>query len=373
MEFQIFIKPVGSACNLRCDYCYYSDGFKNVTPAAVKVMKRELVERYIIQHLEAERGDVAMFSWHGGEPLLAGIDFFRDVLEIQARYNRQGRQVINGIQTNGTLLNREWGHFLAENNFIAGLSIDGPGWMHDHYRISRDGKPTYARVMEGWDILRSYNVKHELLCVVNNINVDYPQDVYKFFRERGAAFLTFLPLVERNGNSGVSKKSVDPVKFGRFMVEIFDLWKKEDIGRIKIQLFEEALRPAFGQQHTLCIFREECGGVPVIEMNGDFYTCDHYVNSSNLVGNILNSTVSELLLSSVQSGFGRYKATSLPQYCRQCEVLDMCNGECPRNRFISTPGGEPGLNWLCPGYKIIFNHIRPFAEKVAGAWKSRSG
>jgi len=370
MEFQVFVKPVGSRCNLSCDYCYYHDrGERGLHPAG-QVMKADILGIYIKQHLDAWEGDNVMFSWHGGEPLLAGLDFYRKVIGLQKEYNREGKRIINGIQTNGMLLDNEWCSFLSENGFIVGLSIDGPAELHNMHRKSAAGIPSHNPVLKAWDLLKLYNISHELLCVVSNTNVAFPLDVYNFFRERAAEYITFLPLVEREGDNEVSPDSVDPLKFGQFLVSIFDAWKAEDIGRIKIQVFEEALRTAFGQEHTLCIFRKECGGVPLLEKNGNFYTCDHYADNENLVGNIRESSLATLLLSRKQTDFGRYKETSLPLYCRQCEVIDMCNGECPRNRFVNTPDGEPLHNYLCPGYMMLFNHIRPFADMVATAWKS---
>jgi len=371
MEFQVFVKPVGSRCNLSCDYCYYHGNDENHTHEKGYLMDRGLLERYIQQHLKAEKGDTIMFSWHGGEPLLAGIGFYADALRLQEKHNTEGKRIINGIQTNGILLDENWCRFLAANNFIVGLSIDGPPEFHDMHRVTRSGKPTSAQVNKAWDLLREHGIIYELLCVVGDSNVEYPLDIYNFFSQGNAEYITFLPLVEKAGFDGASRDSVDPVKFGKFMIAIFDIWKKEGIGKIKIQLFEEALRSSFGQDHTLCIFKRECGGVPLLEADGNFYTCDHYASSEYLVGNILKSPLSSLLDSKMQKDFGSLKAVSLPRYCLECEVLDICNGECPRNRFMSTPDGEPGLNFLCPGYRMLFNHIRPFAVKVAEAWKKR--
>jgi len=372
MDFQIFVKPVGARCNLACDYCYYHSKWNNHREGNGNLMNASVLESYILQHLMAESGDTVMFSWHGGEPLLAGISFYREVLKLQEKYNTDRRRIVNGIQTNGILVDDKWCKFLYTNNFIVGLSIDGPQHLHDLHRIYGNGKPTFGKVNSAWKLLRSYGIIHELLCVVNSSNVDYPLEVYNYFSEGGAEYVTFLPLVEREGSEGVSVNSVDPLKFGEFLVVIFDKWKSGGIGKIKIQIFEEALRSAFGQDHTLCIFKKECGGVPLVEMDGNFYTCDHYADPGNLVGNVMDTTLSSLLSSSKQVEFGRNKEVSLPLYCRNCEVLNMCNGECPRNRFINTPGGEPGLNYLCRAYRMFFNHVRPFAGAVSDAWKSRS-
>jgi uncharacterized protein len=364
-EFQIFIKPAGSRCNLSCDYCYYRCTDLDVDAT---VMPKPLLEKYIRQHIELSNSETITFSWHGGEPMLAGLDFYSEVVSLQNRYNRKGRSIINGIQTNGTLIDREWAAFFKEYGFVVGLSIDGPEEYHNSYRKGINGHQSFESVMNGWNLLKEFSVPHELLCVVSITNVDYPAKVYNFFREGGAEYLTFLPLVERVGKSEVTSRSVIPEKFGEFLIDVFEIWKGRDIGSIKIQIIEEALRAAFNQDHTLCVFKSECGGVPVLEMNGDIYTCDHYVNSDNLTGNILNSDLAKILRSDLQVTFGRYKSESLPQFCKKCEVLDMCNGECPRNRFIKTPDGESGLNYLCSGYRLFFNKVRPFANQIAGIW-----
>jgi uncharacterized protein len=366
-EFQIFAKPVGALCNLRCRYCYYLDK-KNLYPAEESlVMGDDILERYIIQHIEASTEETIFFSWHGGEPLMAGIDFFRKVVTLQKKYMPSGVEIVNGVQTNGTLIDNKWAWFFAENNFIVGISIDGPGDMHNKFRATSDGRSSLPQVLRGYEILRRYKIKSEILCVVNSYNVKFPLIIYNFFKELEAGYLTFLPLVERRPGtkSGVSRSSVPPMDFGRFLISVFDEWVERDIGEIKIQVFEEAARTAFNQEHTLCIFKPNCGGVPVVERNGDFYSCDHFVNRDNLIGNITEGSLAGFLDCERQRAFGRAKSLSLPRYCIECEVKAMCNGECPKNRFINTPEGEPGLNYLCSGYKIFFNHCRPFVEAIA--------
>ncbi len=372
-EFQVFVKPVGPACNIDCSYCYYLGKEKLYDPGTVFHMKDDVLERYIIQHIEASTEPAISFSWHGGEPLRAGLRFFRKVVELQQKYIPRGRTIVNGMQTNGTLVNDAWASFLAENKFFIGLSLDGPENLHNIHRLTRDGKPTFHQVMHGYDLLVMHGLDPEILCVVNSVNALYPLEVYGFFRQLGAPFLTFIPLVDRmqGGPSPVTPASVSPEDFGTFLCRIFDVWKEKDIGKVKIQIVEEALRTAFGQDHTLCIFKEECGGVPVVEHNGDFYSCDHFVSPEHHLGNIRTTALADLLDSDRQKAFGRAKRDTLPRYCRECEVLDMCHGECPKNRFILTPDGEPGLNYLCAGYRKFFNHIRPFAKAVAGVWKER--
>lgn len=368
-EFQVFAKPVGSLCNLNCSYCYYSNQSDSAKFARNSRMKDDLLEIYIRQHIEATTDDIIMFSWHGGEPTLAGIDFYRKVVLIQKKYLSPGKKIINGIQTNGTLLNDEWCNFLSEENFLVGISMDGPEELHNRYRISNSGNETFREVLNGYRLLQKYGITVEILCVVNSFNADFPIEVYSYFKLLGARFITFIPLVERKSYSltEVSDKSVSAESFGKFLVSIFNEWVENDIGKIKIQILEEALRTAFDNEHTLCIFKQNCGGVPVIENNGDFYTCDHFVNKENLVGNILEKPVSYYLDCEKQLAFGKVKSNALPEYCKKCEVLSMCNGECPKNRFIKTPDGETGLNYLCAGYKIFFKHCLPLIDAIQKA------
>lgn len=373
-EFQVFVKPVGARCNLRCRYCYYIDKEKIITGKKIQLMSDEILEKYIIQHFEASSGPEVFFSWHGGEPTLAGLDFYRKALTFQKKHKPFSYTVYNGIQTNGTLIDREWCEFLADNNFYVGVSIDGYGELHDRFRINKDGRPSFQEAIEGYKLLRKFNVRTEILCVVNSVNVEKPIEVYRFFKELGAQFITFLPLVIRDASKKekVSEMSVPSEKFGVFLCKIFDEWVSEDIGKIKIQIFEEAIRPAFNQEHTLCIFKKICGGVPVVELNGDFYSCDHYVDNEHYIGNISSSSIEQMLSSEKQLYFGLEKLRSLPQYCLECEVRDMCNGECPKNRFNNTPSGESGLNYLCHGYKIFFKHIMPFVQAVSAEWHRRN-
>jgi uncharacterized protein len=335
-------------------------------------MSDKVLEEYIMQHIDAAGGSEVFFSWHGGEPTLAGIDFYRHAVSLERRYAPPGCRIDNGIQTNATLIDDAWGRFLKEEGFYAGLSIDGPERFHNRNRLRAEGGGTFADVMRGVEIIRKHGVPHEVLCVVNSSNVNSPLEVYRFFRSIGAEYVTFLPLVERKSRSSseVTERSVSAAGFGRFLAEVFDEWISDDLGKIKVQVFEEALRTAFGQEHTLCIFKPVCGSVPVVEMNGDFYSCDHYVDDSHRIGNIMESSLAMLLDDPRQKAFGEAKKSALPRYCIDCEVLEMCNGECPRNRFITSPDGEPGLNYLCEGYKYFFNHCRPFVSEVARLWSA---
>jgi uncharacterized protein len=372
-EFQVFAKPVGSSCNLHCKYCYYLSKRDLYPDTGNLIMTDNILEKYIIQHIEASEEDIINFSWHGGEPLLAGIDFYRKVLKLQSVHKPSGKTILNGIQTNGTLIDEEWSRFIAGNGFLAGISIDGPSDYHNYFRRTGDDKETFEKVKRGYMLLKNYGVIPEILCVVNAKNVKHPLVIYDFFKKMGAKFITFLPLVIPDSNSatGVNCDSVPAEEFGHFLSEVFDAWVENDIGEIKIQIFEEAARTAFNQDHTLCIFKVNCGGVPVVEHNGDFYSCDHYVNKDYLLGNLNDHSLTWYLECERQKQFGRAKSVKLPEYCRRCEVLAMCNGECPKNRFILTPDGETGLNYLCKGYKYFFNHCRPFVEAIATVWKNQ--
>ena len=372
-EFQVFTKPVGSTCNLNCQYCYYL-GKKSMYPDTDHfLMTDDILEKYIMQHIQASTEDIISFSWHGGEPLLAGIDFYRKALRLQSAHKPAGKTILNGIQTNGTLINEEWCRFIVKEGFIIGISIDGPAEFHNTFRRTKDGDKTWQQVFMGYQLLKQHGIIPEILCVVNSENVKHPLVIYDFFKQMGAKHMTFLPLVEPDGGSqtGASSNSVPSEEFGFFLSDVFDRWVENDIGEIKIQIFEEACRTAFNQEHTLCIFKVNCGGVPVIEHNGDFYSCDHYVNKDYMIGNIIDDSLTGFLESQRQVEFGKAKSLTLPKYCVECEVRSMCNGECPKNRFILTPDGEAGLNYLCKGYKYFFNHCRPFVEAIADAWENQ--
>ena len=372
--FQVFVKPIGSACNLACRYCYYLEKGSLYPGGGSFRMPDDVLEEYISQHIDASPDPVIQFSWHGGEPTLLGLDYFRRIMELQRRHRPPGRRIANGIQTNGTLLDDDWCRFLAAEGFAVGLSLDGPREMHDRYRLTRDGEPTHERAMRGYRLLQRHRVPIDMLCVVNAHNVRYPLQVYRFFKMIDAQHITFLPMVEMqpDASGGVDPLSVPAEAWGAFLCTIFDEWRDHDIGRVRVQIFEEAARTAFDQEHSLCIFRPTCGDIPVVEHNGDFYSCDHYVDVEHRLGNIMETPLVELLESPVQRAFGRAKLEALPGYCKRCEVRAMCNGGCPKNRFLETPDGEQGLNYLCAGYRRFFNHCRPFVSEVAALWKRQS-
>jgi uncharacterized protein len=372
--FQVFVKPGGAACNLACRYCYYLGKGVSVPGGGPARLPDDLLEDYVAQHIAASPDEIIRFSWHGGEPTVLGVDYFRKIVEIQRRVCPAGRTIANGMQTNGTLLDEEWGRFLAAEGFSVGISLDGPRELHDRYRLTRDGTPSFDATMRGYEILRRHLVPTDILCVVSAANVAHPAEVYGFFREIGASYVTFLPLVEPRpaAQGGVSPDTVPAEAWGDFLCAVFDEWVSGDIGRIKIQIVEEAARTAFGQEHSLCIFRPVCGDIPVLERNGDFYSCDHFVDKAHWVGNIHETPLVELLESPAQRAFGLAKLENLPRVCRACEVLMMCNGECPKNRFAHAPDGEPGLNYLCAGYKKFFLRVRPFVAEVAAEWRRQN-
>jgi uncharacterized protein len=366
-EFQIFVKPVGATCNLDCHYCYYLQKELLYQGTESFHMPGDLLEEYIVQQIEISPEPVINFFWHGGEPTLLGLDYFRQIVELQRKHQRQDRRITNSIQTNGVLLNEEWCRFFAAESFAVGLSLDGPQALHDRYRVTKSQKPTHKQVMQGYRLLRQHKIPVDILCVVHAQNVQYPLQVYRFFKEIKAQYLSFIPLVELqpSAESRVSPRTMLAEAFGIFLCTIFDEWVRQDIGRILVQIFEEAARPAYGQDHSLCIFRTTCGDVPVLEHNGDLYSCDHFVTPEHRLGNIRETPLLALLESPVQRAFGQAKLDKLPRYCRECEVRTMCNGGCPKDRIIHTLEGEAGLNYLCVGYKRFFTHARPYVARLA--------
>jgi uncharacterized protein len=372
--FQVFVKPIGSICNLDCQYCYYLEKEHLYPETESFCMPDIILEEYIVQHIEASTEPVIRFSWHGGEPTVLGLDYFRKIVAFQRKHQPGNRRIANGIQTNGTLLDEEWCQFLAAEGFAVGLSLDGPQELHDRYRLTKGGKPTYEQTMRGYELLQQHQIYTDILCVVNAHNVRHPTRVYRFFKQINAPYVSFLPLVEPQpeAEGGVSSRTVPAEAFGVFLCTIFDEWINRDIGRIKIQVFEEAARTAFDQDHSLCIFRETCGDIPVIEHNGDFFSCDHFVDPGYCPGNIIETPLVELLESPKQRAFGQAKLDTLPRCCQACEVRAMCNGGCPKNRFLQTPDGEAGLNYLCAGYKRFFTLCQPFVAEVAAQWRRQN-
>ena len=367
-EFQIFAKPVGAICNLACRYCYYLDKARLYPDDRAPRMTDAVLEEYIVQHIAASSGPQVVFSWHGGEPTLLGVDFYRKAVDLQLKHKPAGWVVRNGMQTNGVSIDEAWGQFLAAERFHVGLSLDGPAELHDAYRVNKGGQPTHHLAMRGYELLRGRGVPLDVLCAVHSVNVTNPLAVYRFFRRIGARYVGFLPVVEPapETDSGVSEHTPSAADFGTFLCKIFDEWIARDVDRIGVQYFEEAARPAAGLDHSLCIFRQTCGQIPTVEHNGDFYSCDHYVDAAHRIGNIRETPLGEMLDSPAQRAFGDAKRDALPRYCRGCDVLAMCHGHCPKYRFIHAPDGEPGLNYLCAGLKRFFMHSRePLARLVA--------
>ena len=372
----VLVKPGGSRCNLDCTYCFYLEKEKLVRPG---VMSDQVLEALVQQRLAASPDPEVEFTWQGGEPTLLGLDFFARAVELQRRY-ADGRPVRNAIQTNGVLLDEAWGAFLAENQFLVGLSIDGPEAMHDAYRVDRGGRPSFARVMRGLEVLQRHRVEFNTLTVVHRANADHPEEVYDFLCQAGSRYMQFIPLVERfspqptseglersvgEGEGEVSERSVLPERWGHFLCGVFDRWLARDLGERFIQVVEVALQNYLGIPPSLCLFRENCGEAVALEHTGDLYSCDHYVFAEHHLGNILKRPLSLLLRLPQQKHFGRQKSETLPAYCRKCEVVGACRGECPKNRFLQTPDGEPGLNYLCAGYKRFFIHIQPALAQIS--------
>ena len=373
-DFQVLAKPIGSICNLDCHYCYYLEKEHLYPEGETFPMPKEILEEYIVQHIDASLESVIRFSWHGGEPTVLSLDYLREIVALQHKHKPPDRRIVNGIQTNGTLLDEGWCRFLAAENFAVGLSLDGPREMHDKFRVTKDGKPTHEQTMRGFKLLQKHGVYADILCVVNAHNVRFPLKVYRFFKQIDAQYISFLPMVEPqpDAKDGVSSISVSAEAWGAFLCTVFDEWIEQDIGRVKVQIFEEAARTSLNHEHSLCIFRPTCGDIPVVEHNGDFYSCDHFVDVEHRLGNIVETPLVELLESSAQRAFGEAKLETLPRYCQECGVRSMCNGECPKNRFLKTPDGELGLNYLCAGYKRFFTHCQPFVSEVAALWRQQN-
>lgn len=382
----VMSKPIGPICNLDCEYCYYLHKEELYPSGERWRMPAETLETYIRQYIDAQPADApeVTFAWQGGEPTLLGVEFFRRVVELQKKHARRGMRIVNSLQTNGVLLDVEWARFFRENDFLIGISIDGPGELHDRYRYDRKGEPSSAAVMRGLRLLRGEGVQFNVLTVVNRHNGDHGRRVYTYLRDNGAEHIQFIPIVEQRGvgrhaegpeadQSGeasldemVSSRSVRPEQFGRFLIEVFEEWSRRDVGRVFVQIFDQALSAWVGVEPSLCVFRKQCGRALAIEHNGDVFSCDHFVEPDYRLGNIHELPLIEMAGSDAQRRFGEEKETALPRYCRECEVRFACNGECPKNRFITTPDGEPGLNYLCAGYRKFFNHIDPVMKAMAG-------
>jgi uncharacterized protein len=383
--FHVMTKPIGPICNLDCKYCYYLEKEKLFPKNENFKMSDEVIEAYVRQYIEAQNAPEVNFAWQGGEPTLLGVNFFRKAVALQQKY-AGGKRIANALQTNGTLLTDEWCHFFVENHFLIGLSVDGPERLHDAYRVDKRQQPTFARVMKGLELLKQHKVDFNTLTVVNRLNSREPEEVYRFLKETGSGFLQFIPLVERLAGAAepddltyahppapgtapvaapVTKWSVQPAQYGEFLVAIFDEWVRNDVGKVFVQIFDVSLGNWAGLGSSLCLFTEECGSALALEHNGDVYSCDHYVYPEYRLGNLLNRSLGELANTETQRQFGANKKSTLPRYCQECEVRFACHGECPKHRFMRTPAGEPGLNYLCAAYKRFFKHIDPYMQTMA--------
>ncbi len=375
----VIAKPIGPICNLRCAYCFYLQK-ENLYPKGEPWrMSDETLEAYVRQYLEAQPEGVQEidFAFQGGEPTLMGLDFFRRVVELQRKHCPPGMQIHNSLQTNGVLIDDRWCEFLKEHDFLVGLSIDGPVNLHNKYRLDKQGRGTFDQVTRAMRRLFRHGVEFNALCCVNRTNGDHPVRVYRFFRDSGIEFIQFIPIVERLDASRaatpddadpeklVSDRSVRPAQFGRFLIGVFEEWVRSDVGRIFVRDFDQAVASWTGVGASLCIYARECGRATAIEHNGDLYPCDHFVDADRKLGNIHQTPIKELANSPAQEQFGRDKWEKLPGQCRECDVLFACHGACPKDRFLRTPEGEPGLNYLCEGYKMFFTHVAPCMEFMA--------
>ncbi|MGI6375135.1 MAG: anaerobic sulfatase maturase [Anaerolineae bacterium] len=362
--FQVFVKPAGARCNLDCRYCYYLRTAA-LYPQGEPQMPADLLEAYIAQQLAAAGGGTVMFAWHGGEPTLLGPDYYRRIVALQRQHRAPGQRVLNGIQTNGLLLDDAWCRFLRAEGFSVGLSIDGPAELHDRYRVTRGGQPTHAAVLRALRLLQRHRVPFDTLTVVHAGNVGAPQAVYRFLVDAGADYLQFLPLVARDAAGRLTPETPSAAAYGAFMCGVFDAWWPRDARRVGVQAIEEAARPLLGLEHALCHYRPTCGDFPVLEHNGDLYSCDHYVDADHRLGNLRAASLLALVESEAQRAFGQRKWDALPAYCRACPHLAQCHGGCPKDRFSATPDGEPGLNYLCAGLRAFFEHVTPTLAALA--------
>ena len=372
----VMLKPAGAHCNLACKYCYYLEKNKLYPTAQRHLMSDEMLEQFTREYIEAQTMNQVLFTWHGGEPLLRSIDFYRKALSLQQKY-AGGRRIDNVIQTNGTLLTDEWCEFFAQNHWLVGISIDGQQPDHDHYRLTAAGKPSWKKVMQGIKLLKKHGVEWNAMAVVNAYNVNHPMEFYRFFKENGCQFLQFTPIVERltrheDGRTlasladkdeiSLSEASVAPEQWGYFLCAIFDEWVRKDVGKIFVEIFDCTLANWMGISPGICAYSKECGHAGVMEHNGDVYSCDHFVFPEYKLGNIRDHSLIYMLYGEQQQEFSRLKHSSLPRQCKECDMEFVCHGECPKNRFMKDKYGDSGLNYLCPGYYHYYQHVAPYMD-----------
>lgn len=371
----VLAKPVGASCNLRCKYCYYLEKAHLYRNAPARVMSDELLERFVQEYIQAQTMSQVLFTWHGGEPLMRPLSFYRKAVALQEKY-AFGRQIDNTIQTNGTLLTNEWCEFFKEHNWLVGISIDGPQEFHDEYRRTASDKPSWQKVMRGIRLLRKHGVEWNAMAVVNDFNAGYPLEFYHFFKEMGAKYIQFAPVVERmaahsdgrhlatlvDQECPVADFSVSPAQWGDFLCAIFDEWVRHDVGQTYVEIFDCTLANWVGERPGICVYAKECGHAGVMEFNGDVYSCDHFVFPEYKLGNIRDRTLVEMLYGEQQRQFSCLKHASLPKQCKECEWEFACHGECPKNRFVNDRYGNTGLNYLCSGYRHFYEHVAPYMD-----------
>lgn len=372
----VMTKPAGSLCNLACDYCYYTEKSKLYRHTPKHIMSDELLEKFIREYINCQTTPDIYFTWHGGETMMRPLDFYKKVVQLQRKY-AGGRNIVNSIQTNGTLITEDWCRFLHDENWLVGVSIDGPQEFHDEYRKSKTGKPSFRQVMNGIKLLNKFQVEWNAMAVVNDFNADYPLDFYHFFKEIGCHYIQFTPIVERifkhpdgrilaspdeGAEAALADFSITPEQWGNFLCTIFNEWVRQDVGEYFIQIFDATLANWMGVLPGLCSMAETCGHAGVMEFNGDVYSCDHFVFPEYKLGNIFQKNLIDMMFSDKQLKFGEAKKSTLTEQCRNCEFLFACHGECPKNRFASSEDGEPGQNYLCSGYHRFFKHVAPYMD-----------
>ncbi len=372
----VMLKPAGAHCNLACKYCYYLEKNNLYQNSHRHLMSDEMLEQFTREYIEAQTMPQVLFTWHGGEPLMRSIDFYKKALALQKKY-AHGKQIDNVIQTNGTLLTDEWCEFFAQNHWLVGISIDGPQEYHDHYRVTPAGKPSWEKVMQGIQLLKKHRVEWNAMAVVNAYNAEHPLEFYHFFRDNGCQYLQFTPIVERlteheDGRTLASladdreiplaDASVTPQQWGNFLCTIFDDWVRHDVGKTFVEIFDCTLANWMGVLPGICAYSKECGHAGVMEHNGDVYSCDHFVFPEYKLGNIREQSLIDMLYGEKQQAFSRLKHTSLPRQCKECDMEFACHGECPKNRFEKDKYGEPGLNYLCQGYYQYYTHVAPYMD-----------
>lgn len=372
----VMLKPVGAACNLRCEYCYYLEKANLYKNSTAKVLSEDMLERFTKEYIEAQTGGEVLFAWHGGEPLMRPLSFYKKAVELQRRYAR-GRRISNTLQTNATLLTDEWCEFLHDNGWLVGVSLDGPQEFHDEYRRTASGVPSWRKVMEGIRKLNKHRVEWNALAVVNDFNADYPIEFYHFFKDLGCRYIQLTPVVERIVRHGDGRHlaslsdpsdapladfSVSAKQWGDFLCAIFDEWVRHDVGQTFVEIFDCTLSNWMGQTPGICVYAKECGHAGVMEFNGDVYSCDHFVFPEYKLGNISGKTLTQMLYSEQQQRFSLLKHSALPRQCRECQWEFACHGECPKNRFLTDHYGNAGLNYLCEGYEHFFSHAAPYMD-----------